>query len=176
MHARRSALQVSAAAFLPQRRTISALRKAAKECQGCPLYRNAIQTVFGAGARTADGGNRCRAAADRRLSWRHGGPEPVGLRVSDHARAGPIARIGVGPGSDGYVSSVSRFAGSRAGTARSIAGTVGERFEAGRPNPGEKPAAADLTDRVARIRYAASARRIFQYFSRRRRKCLGFSA
>ncbi|HVX62245.1 MAG TPA: UdgX family uracil-DNA binding protein [Pirellulales bacterium] len=54
MNAHRSTLQISAADFLPQRRTISALRKAARECQGCPLYQNATQTVFGAGAMKAD--------------------------------------------------------------------------------------------------------------------------
>jgi DNA polymerase len=54
MNAHRSTLQMSAADFLPQRRTISALRKAARECQGCPLYQNATQTVFGAGAMKAD--------------------------------------------------------------------------------------------------------------------------
>jgi uracil-DNA glycosylase family protein len=39
----------SARAFLPKARTIDALRKAARECQGCALYRNATQTVFGEG-------------------------------------------------------------------------------------------------------------------------------
>jgi uracil-DNA glycosylase family protein len=45
---------VSAADFLPERRTLPALREAAAECQGCSLYRNATQTVFGEGPRTAE--------------------------------------------------------------------------------------------------------------------------
>src|SRR5688500_3213028 len=39
----------TAAAFLPGRRNLTALRAAARECEGCPLYANATQTVFGAG-------------------------------------------------------------------------------------------------------------------------------
>ena len=39
----------SAADFLPERRTLSALRAAASGCRGCDLYRNATQTVFGEG-------------------------------------------------------------------------------------------------------------------------------
>jgi uracil-DNA glycosylase family protein len=34
---------------LPDARSLGALRKAAARCTGCPLYRNATQTVFGAG-------------------------------------------------------------------------------------------------------------------------------
>jgi DNA polymerase len=39
----------SAAQFLPKTRTIDALRKAARGCQGCALYKNATQAVFGEG-------------------------------------------------------------------------------------------------------------------------------
>src|SRR5689334_1167663 len=35
--------------FLPDRRTLSALREAAAGCRGCDLYRVATQTVFGEG-------------------------------------------------------------------------------------------------------------------------------
>jgi uracil-DNA glycosylase len=41
---RRSALE-----FLPERRALDALREAAASCQGCDLYQNATQTVFGEG-------------------------------------------------------------------------------------------------------------------------------
>ncbi len=44
----------SAAEFLPPRLSLPELRKAAAVCRGCDLYRNATQTVFGEGARTAD--------------------------------------------------------------------------------------------------------------------------
>ena len=37
----------SAADFLPARRTLPALREAARGCRGCDLYENATQTVFG---------------------------------------------------------------------------------------------------------------------------------
>lgn len=43
----------SAADFLPDRKTLKTLSEAAKDCQGCELYRNATQTVFGAGAAQA---------------------------------------------------------------------------------------------------------------------------
>jgi uracil-DNA glycosylase len=39
----------SAADFLPQQITLPQLRKAAAGCQGCPLYCNATQAVFGEG-------------------------------------------------------------------------------------------------------------------------------
>jgi uracil-DNA glycosylase family protein len=45
---------VSAAAFLPDRKTLPALREAVQGCRGCDLYRNATQAVFGEGARRAE--------------------------------------------------------------------------------------------------------------------------
>ena len=35
--------------FIPAKPTLDRLRKAAESCSACPLYRNATQTVFGAG-------------------------------------------------------------------------------------------------------------------------------
>jgi uracil-DNA glycosylase family protein len=35
--------------FLPERRSLKALREAAAGCRGCPLWRDATQTVFGEG-------------------------------------------------------------------------------------------------------------------------------
>lgn len=43
----------SALEFLPARITMASLREAARTCRGCPLYRNATQTVFGEGPRSA---------------------------------------------------------------------------------------------------------------------------
>lgn len=40
---------MSAAEFLPERITLPSLRQAAGSCRGCPLYRDATQTVFGEG-------------------------------------------------------------------------------------------------------------------------------
>jgi DNA polymerase len=43
----------SAADYLPDRRTMPALRRAAARCRGCDLYLNATQTVFGEGPQAA---------------------------------------------------------------------------------------------------------------------------
>ncbi|MFF1628427.1 UdgX family uracil-DNA binding protein [Streptomyces sp. NPDC058272] len=39
--------------YVPKRGGLAAHRRAAAKCQGCPLYENATQTVFGKGAPTA---------------------------------------------------------------------------------------------------------------------------
>ena len=39
--------------FLPPKRTVTSLRHAAEHCQGCDLYKNATQTVFGEGSARA---------------------------------------------------------------------------------------------------------------------------
>jgi DNA polymerase len=44
---------MTAATYLPQRRTRRAMVDAARECRGCELYRHATQTVFGEGPRSA---------------------------------------------------------------------------------------------------------------------------
>jgi uracil-DNA glycosylase len=44
----------TAAAFLPDKHDLASLREAAKHCEGCPLYANATQTVFGAGPARAE--------------------------------------------------------------------------------------------------------------------------
>jgi DNA polymerase len=43
----------SAAEFVPDSRSLPALRKAASGCHGCPLWRDATQTVFGSGYKKA---------------------------------------------------------------------------------------------------------------------------
>ena len=40
---------MSAARYVPASRSLRALTAAARRCRGCPLYRNATQTVFGRG-------------------------------------------------------------------------------------------------------------------------------
>jgi uracil-DNA glycosylase len=47
------ATKTSAAPFLPPRLNLKSLREAAAHCKGCDLYKNATQTVFGEGPRTA---------------------------------------------------------------------------------------------------------------------------
>jgi DNA polymerase len=44
----------SAEPFLPERRSLTALREAVQECRGCDLYRNATQAVFGEGTAKAE--------------------------------------------------------------------------------------------------------------------------
>ncbi|MDQ1737922.1 MAG: uracil-DNA glycosylase [Pseudonocardiales bacterium] len=41
--------QAGAATYLPSKLSLSQLRAAARSCEGCDLYRNATQTVFGEG-------------------------------------------------------------------------------------------------------------------------------
>lgn len=43
----------SARQFFPARLSITSLREAAENCQGCSLFKNATQTVFGAGRRSS---------------------------------------------------------------------------------------------------------------------------
>jgi DNA polymerase len=45
---------VSASDFLPEERTLETLRRKAKFCRGCDLYKNATQTVFGEGPERAN--------------------------------------------------------------------------------------------------------------------------
>ncbi|MFE1954279.1 UdgX family uracil-DNA binding protein [Streptomyces sp. NPDC059524] len=42
-----------AAPYLPSRGGLPTLRRAAADCRGCPLYKDATQTVFGSGTRSA---------------------------------------------------------------------------------------------------------------------------
>jgi len=44
----------TAAAFLPEKHDLTSLREAAQHCEGCPLYANATQAVFGAGPASAE--------------------------------------------------------------------------------------------------------------------------
>jgi uracil-DNA glycosylase family protein len=53
MAAKRKTEAVSGLQFLPARLSLTSLREAAQHCQGCPLYQNATQTVFGEGPRSA---------------------------------------------------------------------------------------------------------------------------
>ena len=45
---------MTAADFLPERRSLSALRAAVQGCRGCPLFANATQAVFGEGPAKAE--------------------------------------------------------------------------------------------------------------------------
>jgi DNA polymerase len=45
--------KLDAVAFIPETRSVPRLRSAAADCRGCDLYRDATQTVFGDGPKTA---------------------------------------------------------------------------------------------------------------------------
>src|SRR3954462_5688195 len=45
--------KTTAEPFLPARLNLKSLREAAAHCEGCDLYKNATQTVFGEGRRSA---------------------------------------------------------------------------------------------------------------------------
>ena len=45
--------RTTAAPFIPPRPTLATLRTASKDCEGCPLFQHATQTVFGEGPETA---------------------------------------------------------------------------------------------------------------------------
>lgn len=53
MATKSKSLATTAADFLPERLNLTSLRHAAEGCQGCPLYQDATQTVFGEGSRQA---------------------------------------------------------------------------------------------------------------------------
>ena len=44
----------TAAEYLPERHSLTSLRKAAADCKACPLWRTATQTVFGEGAKRSE--------------------------------------------------------------------------------------------------------------------------
>jgi len=90
----------SAAQFLPSRVTMTSLREAARGCRGCPLFRNATQTVFGKGrvsARIVLVGEQPGNEEDLRGEPFVG---PAGRILDDALEAAGIARA------DAYVTNV----------------------------------------------------------------------
>jgi DNA polymerase len=51
--ARQTSFQTSAADLIPPRPTLAGLKKAARDCKACPLWKTGTQTVFGEGSRDA---------------------------------------------------------------------------------------------------------------------------
>jgi uracil-DNA glycosylase family protein len=47
-------MSASAADFLPEKRSLTSLRRAAQSCRGCDLWKDATQTVFGEGRARAE--------------------------------------------------------------------------------------------------------------------------
>lgn len=100
----------TAAPFVPERADLTALREAAAGCRGCPLHRDATQTVFGAGdtgARVMLVGEQPGDQEDRR-----GRPfvGPAG-KVLDRA----LAEAGIDPGETYVTNAVKHFKFTRSG-------------------------------------------------------------
>ncbi|MER5222167.1 UdgX family uracil-DNA binding protein [Streptomyces flaveus] len=90
--------------FVPQRGGLAALRKAAAECRGCPLHRDATQTVFGTGdtdARVLIVGEQPGDQEDRQGKPFVG---PAG-RLLDRA----LAEAGIDPGQTYVTNAVKHF-------------------------------------------------------------------
>ncbi|GAA2641152.1 UdgX family uracil-DNA binding protein [Streptomyces vastus] len=90
--------------FVPERGGLPALRKAAAECRGCPLHRNATQTVFGNGdtdARVLIVGEQPGDQEDRQGKPFVG---PAG-RLLDRA----LAEAGIDPGQTYVTNAVKHF-------------------------------------------------------------------
>ena len=51
--AHQASFLTSAAELIPQRPTLTGLKKAALGCKACPLWKTGTQTVFGEGSRDA---------------------------------------------------------------------------------------------------------------------------
>jgi DNA polymerase len=78
---------MTAEPFLPERRTLKTLREAARTCRGCPLWRNATQTVFGEGPAHAQVVMIGEKPGDREDIEGHPFVGPAG-RLLDQALAG----------------------------------------------------------------------------------------
>jgi uracil-DNA glycosylase family protein len=81
----------SAADFLPQRRTLASLKKAAQGCRGCDLYKDATQTVFGEGNRRAVAVFVGEQPGDREDREGHPFVGPAGKLLRDAMDAAGIA-------------------------------------------------------------------------------------
>jgi DNA polymerase len=81
----------SAADFLPQRRTLASLKKAAQGCRGCDLYKDATQTVFGEGDRNAAAIFVGEQPGDREDREGHPFVGPAGQLLRDAMNAAGIA-------------------------------------------------------------------------------------
>ncbi|HYW54297.1 MAG TPA: UdgX family uracil-DNA binding protein [Dongiaceae bacterium] len=81
----------SAADFLPPRRTLASLKKAAQGCRGCDLYKDATQTVFGEGNRGAVAIFVGEQPGDREDREGHPFVGPAGRLLHDAMEAAGIA-------------------------------------------------------------------------------------
>ncbi len=78
--------------FLPEKRTLAALREAAAGCRGCHLWRPATQTVFGRRAQALTPDVRRRAAGDKEDLTGKPFVGPAGKEFDRGLQAAGIAR------------------------------------------------------------------------------------
>jgi uracil-DNA glycosylase len=90
----------SARDFIPETNSLKALREAAGECRGCPLYRGATQTVFGEGPRRAPLMMVGEMPGDREDRAGHVFVGPAGRELNAALERAGIARA------DAYVTNV----------------------------------------------------------------------
>ena len=86
--------------FLPERKSLKALREAAAECRGCHLYAHATQTVFGEGLKRANVVMVGEMPGDREDRAGHVFVGPAGRELDKALEAVGIAR------DDAYVTNV----------------------------------------------------------------------
>src|SRR4051794_11533300 len=113
---------MTASDYLPQGRGLRTLEKAARDCHGCELWRDATQTVFGEGGTTAELMLVGEQPGDREDV--EGAPfvGPAGQLLDRALEAAGIAREGV------YVTNaVKHFKWRPKGTRRQLPGRTDER-------------------------------------------------
>ena len=91
---------MDATPFVPETKSLKALREAAGECRGCPLYRGATQTVFGEGPRRAPLMMVGEMPGDREDRAGHVFVGPAGRELNAALERAGIARA------DAYVTNV----------------------------------------------------------------------
>lgn len=84
--------KTSAEPFLPPRLSLKSLREAAAHCEGCDLFKNATQTVFGEGPRTAPLILVGEVPGDEEDRQGHPFVGPAGRLLDDSLEAAGIAR------------------------------------------------------------------------------------
>ncbi|MFE3229521.1 UdgX family uracil-DNA binding protein [Nocardia sp. NPDC059228] len=103
----------SAADFVPPHAGLSGLRRAARDCHGCPLYRFAEQTVFGEGRADSDIVMVGEQPGDREDRQGHPFVGPAG-RLLDRA----LAEAGIGRDQVYLTNAVKHFKFTRRGKRR----------------------------------------------------------
>lgn len=84
--------KTSAEPFLPSRLSLQSLREAAAHCEGCELYKNATQTVFGEGPRRAPLILVGEVPGDEEDKQGHPFVGPAGRLLDESLEAAGIAR------------------------------------------------------------------------------------